>query len=151
MPDRVKVLKRDARKHLPREALDQLFAIANGEQFVVPAVWESREDGGRGVLRKMRELVAQVNDAAVAAESGPERTDLADRLFAPDELEWDAEHVMEGGVLALIVVALLYLPIMIFNKATEKNHATISRWLARQRLVPRAHLPGLSAWAVAIR
>jgi hypothetical protein len=33
----------------------------------------------------------------------------------------------------LLLVALLYLPVMIFNKTTEKNYATVGGWLARPR------------------
>jgi hypothetical protein len=68
-----------------------------------------------------------------ATESNPQRSTLADRLLAPNELDLSAENLAEGGALALILVALLYLPVTIFNKATEKNHATISAWMARPR------------------
>ena len=69
----------------------------------------------------------------VPASSNPERSELADRVLAPDELHLDAEHLAESGLLTFLLVALLYLPVMIFNKATEKNHATISAWFARPK------------------
>ena len=77
-----------------------------------------------------------------AAESNSARSNLADRLLTPTELDLSAEHLAEGGLVALILVALLYLPVMIFNKATEKNHATIAAWFAR----PRAWLGAFTAW-----
>ncbi len=67
---------------------------------------------------------------------------VADRLLAPHEVHLDAEHLAESGLLAFLLVALLYLPVMIFNKATEKNHATISAWFVR----PRAWLAAFTAW-----
>jgi hypothetical protein len=75
-------------------------------------------------------------------ESNPERSSLADRLLAPTELDLSAEHLAEGGLLAFLLVALLYLPVTIFNKASEKNHATISAWFAR----PRAWVAAITGW-----
>jgi hypothetical protein len=79
--------------------------------------------------------------APAPAESSSERSNLADRILAPTELDLSAENLAEGGLLAFLLVALLYLPVMIFNKATEKNHATISGWFAR----PRALLASIAA------
>jgi hypothetical protein len=76
-----------------------------------------------------------------AVGSNPERSSLTDLLHSPTELHLDAEHLAEGGLLALILVALLYLPVTIFNKATEKNHEAITAWLAR----PRAALASVGA------
>jgi hypothetical protein len=72
----------------------------------------------------------------------PERSTFADRLLAPGEVELDAHHLAQGGLLALLLAALLYLPVTIFNKATEKNHEAIRRWFER----PRAVLAAAFAW-----
>jgi hypothetical protein len=74
--------------------------------------------------------------------SNPDRSTFADRLLTPGDIELDAEHLGEGGVLAILLAALLYLPVTIFNKATEKNHETIRRWFAR----PRAWLAAAFGW-----
>jgi hypothetical protein len=90
--------------------------------------------------------VAPVPPAPVSApappESNPQRSSLADRLLSPTEIDLSAENLGEGGMLALLLAALLYLPVTIFNKATEKNHETIKRWFAR----PRALLLFLFGW-----
>jgi hypothetical protein len=79
-----------------------------------------------------------------AAESGdnPNRSTLADHLLSPTQIDLSAKNLGEGGLLALLLAALLYLPVTIFNKATEKNHETIKRWFAR----PRAWLLFLFGW-----
>ena len=71
--------------------------------------------------------------AAVAAATNPERSGLANRLLSPTDLELDGEHLAGGGLIALLLAALLYLPVMIFNKATEKNHDEVRKFLARPR------------------
>jgi hypothetical protein len=72
----------------------------------------------------------------------PERSTFAGRLLTPGEVELDAHHLAQGGLLALLLAALLYLPVTIFNKATEKNHEAIRRWFER----PRAVLAAAFAW-----
>src|SRR4051794_4686569 len=80
---------------------------------------------------------------AVAAASGnPNRSTFADRLLSPTQLDLSAKNLGQGGMLALLLAALLYLPVTIFNKATEKNHETIKKWFAR----PRAWLLFLFGW-----
>jgi hypothetical protein len=80
---------------------------------------------------------------AVEASSGnPDRSTFADRLLSPTDINLSAENLAQGGMLALLLAALLYLPVTIFNKATEKNHETIKRWFAR----PRAVLLFLFGW-----
>ena len=74
-------------------------------------------------------------------ESNPNRSTFADRLLSPTEIDLSAKNLGEGGMLALLLAALLYLPVTIFNKATEKNHETIKGWFAR----PRAWLRSSSA------
>jgi hypothetical protein len=69
--------------------------------------------------------------APVESDSG--RSSLADTLLNPTEVDLSAENLAEGGLLAFLLFALLYLPVMIFNKTTEKNHDTVRRWLARPR------------------
>ena len=76
------------------------------------------------------------------AGANPERSTFADRLLAPTAIDLSAKNLGVGGMLALLLAALLYLPVTIFNKATEKNHATIRRWLAR----PRAWFAVLFGW-----
>jgi hypothetical protein len=71
--------------------------------------------------------------------SNPDRSTFADRLLTPGEIDLSADNLGKGGLLAFLLAALLYLPITIFNKATEKNHDVIQRWLARPR-----------AWLIAI-
>jgi hypothetical protein len=80
--------------------------------------------------------------APAPPESNPERSTFAERLLAPGDVELDAHHLAQGGLLALLLAALLYLPVTIFNKATEKNHETIRRWFER----PRAVLAAAFAW-----
>jgi hypothetical protein len=58
---------------------------------------------------------------------------MASRLLSPTQIDLSAENLGKGGLLAFLLVALLYLPVTIFNKATEKNHEEISRWLSRPR------------------
>jgi hypothetical protein len=77
-----------------------------------------------------------------APESNPNRSTFADRLLAPTAINLSAKNLGEGGMLALLLAALLYLPVTIFNKATEKNHETVKRWFAR----PRAWLAFLFGW-----
>ncbi|MDX6607063.1 MAG: hypothetical protein QOD14_1603, partial [Solirubrobacterales bacterium] len=80
---------------------------------------------------------------AVAPPTGnPQRSSLADRLLSPTDINLSAKNLGEGGMIALLLAALLYLPVTIFNKATEKNHETIRRWFAR----PRAAIAFLFAW-----
>jgi hypothetical protein len=68
----------------------------------------------------------------VAAPTGnPNRSTLADRLLSPTQIDLSAKNLGQSGLLAFLLVALLYLPVTIFNKATEKNHEEISRWLSR--------------------
>jgi hypothetical protein len=79
---------------------------------------------------------------APAPAGNPARSTLADRVLTPTELDLSAHNLGQGGVLALLLAALLYLPVMIFNKSTEKNHATIERWLSR----PRAWWAAATGW-----
>jgi hypothetical protein len=74
--------------------------------------------------------------------SNPERSTFTERLHTPGELHLDAEHLGQGGLLALLLAALLYLPVTIFNKATEKNHEAIRGWFER----PRAVLAAAFGW-----
>jgi hypothetical protein len=80
--------------------------------------------------------------ATAEPASNPERSTFAGRLLSPGDIELDAHHLGTGGLLALLLAALLYLPVTIFNKATEKNHEEISRWFAR----PKAVLAAAFAW-----
>jgi hypothetical protein len=79
---------------------------------------------------------------AAAAGGNPNRSTFADRLLSPTDVNLSAKNLGEGGLLALLLAALLYLPVTIFNKATEKNHETIRRWFAQ----PRAWLLFLFGW-----
>jgi hypothetical protein len=80
--------------------------------------------------------------AAPPPQSNPNRSTFADRLLAPTSIDLSGKNLGEGGMLALLLAALLYLPVTIFNKATEKNHETVKRWFAR----PRAWLAFLFGW-----
>jgi hypothetical protein len=79
---------------------------------------------------------------AAATSGNPNRSTFADRLLSPTDINLSAKNLAEGGMLALLLAALLYLPVTIFNKATEKNHETIRRWFAG----PRALLLFLFGW-----
>jgi hypothetical protein len=79
---------------------------------------------------------------APVASGNPSRSNFADHLLSPTQIDLSAKNLGEGGLIALLLAALLYLPVTIFNKATEKNHDTISRWFAR----PRAWVAGLFGW-----
>ena len=79
---------------------------------------------------------------AAASSGNPNRSTFADRLLSPTQINLSAKNLGQGGMLALLLAALLYLPVTIFNKATEKNHETIKRWFAR----PRAWLLFLFGW-----
>jgi hypothetical protein len=79
---------------------------------------------------------------APQSTSNPDRSTFAGRLFSPTDIELSAENLEEGGLLALLLAALLYLPVTIFNKATEKNHETLRRWFER----PRAWIAAAFAW-----
>jgi hypothetical protein len=85
-------------------------------------------------------VIAPIAPATPA--SNPERSSFAEHLLTPGEIHLDAEHLGKGGLLALLLAALLYLPVTIFNKATEKNHETIRRWFER----PRAWLAAAFGW-----
>jgi hypothetical protein len=85
---------------------------------------------------------APLVSAPAAQASNPDRSTFADRLLSPGDIELDAHHLGTGGLLALLLAALLYLPVTIFNKATEKNHEQISRWFAR----PKALLAAAFGW-----
>jgi hypothetical protein len=81
--------------------------------------------------------------APVAApSSNPDRSTFAERLLSPSEIDLSAHNLGEGGLLALLLAALLYLPVTIFNKATEKNHDTLKRWFER----PRAWIAAAFGW-----
>jgi hypothetical protein len=77
--------------------------------------------------------VLQTAPAPAPPQSNPQRSTLADRLLSPTQLDLSAHSLGRGGLFTLLLVALLYLPVTIFNKTTEMNHETISRWLARPR------------------
>ena len=83
-----------------------------------------------------------VSPPAAAPTSNPDRSTFADRLLSPAEIDLSAENLGEGGLLALLLAALLYLPVTIFNKATEKNHETLKRWFER----PRAWIAAAFGW-----
>jgi len=83
-----------------------------------------------------------VPSPAAAPSGNPHRSTFAERLLSPTQINLSAKNLGEGGMLALLLAALLYLPVTIFNKATEKNHETIRRWFER----PRAWLLFLFAW-----
>jgi hypothetical protein len=70
--------------------------------------------------------------AAPAAEQAtpPGRSSFANRVLTPGQVDLSAKNLAEGGMLAFILATLLYLPVMIFNKTTERNHETISGWFA---------------------
>jgi Zn-dependent protease len=72
-------------------------------------------------------------EPAPVESSNPDRSRLASAVHTPGELELTSEHVEESGLLTLLLVALLYLPVMIFNKTTEKNYALVGAWLSRPR------------------
>jgi hypothetical protein len=80
--------------------------------------------------------------AAPASAGNPDRSTFADRLLSPGEIDLSAHNLGGGGLLALLLAALLYLPVTIFNKATEKNHEMIKGWFAR----PRAWLAAIFGW-----
>jgi hypothetical protein len=93
--------------------------------------------------KKAKATTAGPAPTGVAASTGnPNRSTFADRLLSPTDIDLSAENLAQGGMLALLLAALLYLPVTIFNKATEKNHETIKRWFAR----PRAVLLFLFGW-----
>jgi hypothetical protein len=79
---------------------------------------------------------------APAPTGNPDRSTFADRLLSPTQIHLTAKNLGEGGMLALLLAALLYLPVTIFNKATEKNHDVIRRMTER----PRAWLAFLFGW-----
>ena len=62
--------------------------------------------------------------------------------MSPTQIDLSAKNIGEGGLLALLLAALLYLPVTIFNKATEKNHEALTSLLER----PRAWLLFLFGW-----
>jgi hypothetical protein len=76
-------------------------------------------------------------------EGTPEtdRSTFAQRVLSPTQLDFSFTNLAEGGIIAFLLAALLYLPVTIFNKATEKNHETISGWLAG----PRRKLEAIAA------
>jgi hypothetical protein len=77
-----------------------------------------------------------------APQSNPDRSTFADRLLSPTAIKLSAKNLGEGGMLAVLLAALLYLPVTIFNKATEKNDAIVKRWFAR----PRAWFAAVFGW-----
>jgi MFS family permease len=78
----------------------------------------------------------------VPPAGNPDRSTFADRLLSPTQVRLTAKNLGQGGMLALLLAALLYLPVTIFNKATEKNHEAIKRMTER----PRAWLAFLFGW-----
>ncbi len=79
---------------------------------------------------------------AAAASGNPNRSTFADRLLSPTQIDLSAENLGKGGLFALLLAALLYLPVTIFNKATEKNHEAFKRLTEK----PRAILLFLFGW-----
>ncbi len=77
-----------------------------------------------------------------APVSNPNRSTFAERLLSPTQIDLSAKNLGEGGLFALLLAALLYLPVTIFNKATEKNHEALRRMMAK----PRAALLLLFGW-----
>jgi hypothetical protein len=94
------------------------------------------------VGKALKTSTAAAAPLATQPAGNPQRSSLADRLLSPTQVNLSAKNLGEGGMLALLLAALLYLPVTIFNKATEKNHETIRRWFAR----PRAALAFLFGW-----
>ncbi len=86
--------------------------------------------------------IAPLPVIAAASTGNPNRSSLADRLLSPTQIDLSADNLAKGGLLTLLLIALLYLPVTIFNKATEKNHEVIKGWFAR----PRAWLLFLFGW-----
>jgi hypothetical protein len=80
--------------------------------------------------------------AAVASSGNPNRSSFADRLLSPTQIDLSAKNLGEGGLFALLLAALLYLPVTIFNKATEKNHEAFKRLMQK----PRALMLFLFGW-----
>jgi hypothetical protein len=80
--------------------------------------------------------------AVAAPVSNPNRSTFADRLLSPTQIDLSAKNLGEGGLFALLLAALLYLPVTIFNKATEKNHEALRGMMAK----PRAALLLLFGW-----
>jgi hypothetical protein len=79
----------------------------------------------------------------VAAPAGnPDRSTFADRLLSPTQIDLSAKNLGEGGLFAILLAALLYLPVTIFNKATEKNHEAFARVMQK----PRALMLFLFGW-----
>jgi FG-GAP repeat len=70
-----------------------------------------------------------------------DRSSFAERVLAPTQLDLSFTNLAQGGFLAFLLAALLYLPVIIFNKTTEHNHDKISGWLAG----PRRRLAALTA------
>src|SRR5262249_2282528 len=79
---------------------------------------------------------------APVASTDSRRSIFANRLLSPTGVDLSAKNLGEGGLVARLLFALLYLPVTIFNKATEKNDHTIQRWLAK----PRAAIAVLFGW-----
>jgi hypothetical protein len=87
--------------------------------------------------------VAAPAAAQAAAPTGnPNRSDFADRLLSPTQIDLSAKNLGEGGLFALLLAALLYLPVTIFNKATEKNSEAFKRVMQK----PRALMLFLFGW-----
>jgi hypothetical protein len=124
---------------------------SSGGSPEVVVVKPAHHPGAKHHVKKTQEPKAVVppapapvlqNSAPASPGSNPARSTFADRLLSPGEIDLSAENLGEGGLLAFLLAALLYLPVTIFNKATEKNHEMIKGWFAR----PRAWLAALFGW-----
>lgn len=119
----------------------------NGTVVVTPVPNPATKHAVKHVNKQPKEVKALPTPAAPIAAaappaSNPDRSTFADRLLAPTAIDLSAKNLGMGGMLALLLAALLYLPVTIFNKATEKNHETVKQWFAR----PRAWLAFLFGW-----
>jgi hypothetical protein len=131
--------------HIPNRSRGGGGSGSAGSVIVKPnhdPAGEPKAHHAKAAPKPVPATTAPAPPAATEPSGNPERSSLADRLLSPTEIDLSAENLGEGGMLALLLAALLYLPVTIFNKATEKNHDTIRRWFAR----PRAWFAVLFGW-----
>ena len=105
-----------------------------------PAVQPNRTVRVRPHISKAPPPLAKHAEPSHAAEqqaggeaAETDRSTFAQRVLSPAQVDFSFTNLAEGGLLAFLLAALLYLPVTIFNKATEKNHETISGWFAGPR------------------
>lgn len=89
--------------------------------------------------------------AGAAANGDPgqllERSPFIDSVVAPAQLSLDQSFLLQGGILAVLILVLLPFPSQLFNSTLEQNWDEIRGWFRRLPLLGRLIRPASEASA----